>query len=75
MLVSELSCAKGFIKFKQVVFAHTLDNQRVLISVLSVSSYILVLRLVLYKPRYLELAKYLRTAKSYVIYNKPLLWH
>ena len=27
--VSALSCAKGFIKFKQVVFAHTPDNQRV----------------------------------------------
>ena len=42
--VSALIWAKGFIKFKQVVFAHTLDNQRVWISVFSVSSYILVLR-------------------------------
>ena len=45
--VSALSCAKGFIKFKQVVFVHTLPNQRVSKSVFSVSSYILVLRLVL----------------------------
>ena len=35
---------KSFIKFKQVVFAHTLDNQRVSNSVFSVRSYILVLR-------------------------------
>ena len=42
--VSALTCAKGFIKFKQVVFVHTLQNQRVSKSVFSVSSYILVLR-------------------------------
>ena len=38
--ISALICAKGFIKFKQVVFAHTLNNQRVSNSVFSVSSYI-----------------------------------
>ena len=42
--VSALVCAKGFIKFKQVVFANTLNNQRESNSVFSVSSYILVLR-------------------------------
>ena len=42
--VCALICAKGFIKIKQVVFEHTLDNQRVSNSVFSVSSYILVLR-------------------------------
>ena len=38
--VSALICAKGFIKFKQVIFANTLDNQRVSNTVFSVSSYI-----------------------------------
>ena len=37
MLISGLSCAKGFIKFKQVVFAHTLNNQRVSKSVFKVT--------------------------------------
>ena len=38
--VRALIWAKGYIKFKQVVFAHTLDNQRVSNSLFSVSSYI-----------------------------------
>ena len=44
MLVSGLSCAKGFIKFKQVVFAHTLDNQRVSNSVFKVTRIIYIVR-------------------------------
>ena len=51
--VSALILAKSFIKFKQVVFAHTLDNQRGLKSLFSVSSYI-VLRLDRHNIKYLK---------------------
>ena len=44
LVVSGLSCAKGFIKFKQVVFAHTLDNQMVSNSVFKVTQIIYIVR-------------------------------
>ena len=43
-LVSGLSCAKGVIKFKQLVFAHTLDNQMVSNSVFKVTRIIYIVR-------------------------------
>ena len=43
-LVSGLSGAKGLIKFKRVVFAHTLDNQMVSNSVFKVTPIIYIVR-------------------------------
>ena len=52
-LVSGHSGAKGLIKFKQVVFAHTLDNQMVSNSVFKVTRIIYIVRLSC-KQRYYE---------------------